>query len=51
MSYLHNIDTLLGSEAENLLAYECRLIPWSSLNPAGRDFVERVFLHCNRYGC
>ncbi len=38
-----SLDTLLGTEAESLLAHTCTGIPKESLQLPGPDFIDRVF--------
>jgi len=40
---MDDIKTLLGDEAEYLLAHQCKTIPKESLHLPGPDFVERIF--------
>ena len=43
-----DITNLLGSDAQSLLAHECRTIPRSQLHLPGPDFVDRVFAPSDR---
>jgi class I fructose-bisphosphate aldolase len=43
-----NIEELLGAEADNLLAHQCKTIPASSIHAPGPDFVDRIFVPSNR---
>jgi class I fructose-bisphosphate aldolase len=42
------IKKLLGSEADNLLNYQCEGIPKEMIHLPGPDFIERVFEHSDR---
>lgn len=45
---LNQIQSLLGSEAEYLLAHESKTFSKESLHLPGGDFIERVFINSNR---
>ena len=48
MSTVENIIELLGKDAENLLDYQCKLIPKQALQLPEPDYLERVFVNSNR---
>jgi fructose-bisphosphate aldolase, class I len=43
-----DVRSLLGSDAESLLAHECRTVSRTALHLPGPDFVDRVMLHTDR---
>jgi class I fructose-bisphosphate aldolase len=45
---MKDIEALLGSEAEYLLAHRCNTIPKESLHVPGPDFVDRIFAASDR---
>ncbi len=45
---IQSIEKLLGSEAESLLAHECKTISKSQLHLPGPDFVDRIFVPSDR---
>jgi class I fructose-bisphosphate aldolase len=45
---MKDIEALLGSEAEHLLAHRCNTIPKESLHVPGPDFVDRIFAASDR---
>jgi class I fructose-bisphosphate aldolase len=45
---MKNLETLLGAEAEFLLAHECQTIPKAQLHLPGSDFVDRVVSQSDR---
>lgn len=45
---MKDIEALLGSEAESLLAHRCNTIPKESLHVPGPDFVDRIFAASDR---
>ncbi len=45
---MKDIEALLGSEAEHLLAHRCNTIPKESLHVPGPDFVDRIFAPSDR---
>lgn len=47
MSYL-DIQTLLGNDAENLLAYKTKHIPKELLHTPSPDFIDNTFVQSNR---
>lgn len=42
------IEEILGTEAESLLAHQCKTIPTDQIHVPGPDFVDRVFVQSNR---
>ncbi len=48
MSFNKNIINLLGKDAEELLNYQCKLIPKESIQLPSSDFLEKVFVNSNR---
>lgn len=42
------IEKLLGNEAENLLNYQAKGIPKTSLHLPGPDFIDRIFASTDR---
>lgn len=47
---LKNITTLLGDEAESLLAHTCRTVKKEDLHLPGPDFVDRIMIPSDRPG-
>ncbi len=47
MAY-NSIVEILGSEAENLLSYECKTISKELIHAPGAHFIDDVFAHSNR---
>jgi DhnA-type fructose-1,6-bisphosphate aldolase and related enzymes len=45
---MKNLETLLGAEAQFLLAHECHTIPKAQLHLPGSDFVDRVVSQSDR---
>ncbi len=45
---LDRVVSLLGSDADSLLSYECKTISKDMLHVPGNDFVDRVFANSNR---
>ncbi|SEA01230.1 fructose-bisphosphate aldolase [Thiothrix caldifontis] len=45
---MKNLETLLGTEAQFLLAHECQTIPKAQLHLPGSDFVDRVVSQSDR---
>jgi class I fructose-bisphosphate aldolase len=45
---IKEIEQLLGSEAKNLLEYQCTGIPKETLHLPGPDFIERVHINSDR---
>jgi class I fructose-bisphosphate aldolase len=43
-----DIEALLGSEAESLLAYSCKGVTADELTLPGPDYIDRVFVHTDR---
>ena len=43
-----DVESILGSEAAELLGYRCQGIPRDSLHLPGPDFIERVLVHSDR---
>ncbi|MBN1259060.1 MAG: class I fructose-bisphosphate aldolase [Anaerolineae bacterium] len=44
----HEIENLLGEEAESLLAHKCQTLPKETLHLPGPDFVDRIFALSDR---
>ncbi len=47
MAY-HDIQTLLGAEAENLLSYSSTTVAKDQLHAPSPDFIDRIFVQSNR---
>jgi class I fructose-bisphosphate aldolase len=45
---MSDIQTLLGDEAENLLAHQCQTIPKDQLHLPGPDYIDRVMRESDR---
>src|SRR5437764_14464293 len=45
---LSKLESILGNDAQDLLAHECKTIPKSQLHLPGPDFITRIFATSDR---